>query len=596
MDTEETSRSDVTERYDQRYAHLSPEAGEVANILDSLAKASRAIRFYAANNRALQGFLTELYGLLDAYFVKNADLNLKVRTDRLLWAETGEEVYFDDDRELGIPFRLYRDGIRVLTLKRGLGHGEVQRLQKILSLRSLGKLQEEDIATLLWRASTTHIEFRQVRGFYDASRNPQATAAADPDHLGSAAFAEFGSLAVNDDQKSQLASASRELKGKWLDEWYPTEATADDTAPTYAPITDGQRQPFRAGYAFDPGAVLTHVIVRCLDAGHSGMAVAPQPQELYDLLEDARYAHLVAGELKPYHRVVKVLQDHVQELPDDDPWRESFAHYLDEGGGRATIRLLLGAVGRRSASPERILPLLRAIHNIEDEWLADALEDAADEEGRTLVATLVIQLMWPDRERISQLTNVCEPNALTALVRVLVQRDFDDVKPLLTALFPKTMPDAQVLIGEFALARDSKEGLARLARQALDSASEPVKALGLRMTLRSDNQRLLKQVERMVEPSELMKLSQETAVEALATWALMPGRKKMDWLVKQARPSRVMLSRKREELRIRYVLALGAVGTPRADRALRELSGKGSEEFQAAVVRALVRVKQGRRP
>jgi len=595
MDSEETASPEATERYDRRYAHLSDEAREVASIVDSLAKASRAFRFYASNNQALQGFLRELYGRLDAYFAQHTELSIKVRPTRFLWPETGEEIYDDDDRELGIPFRLYRDGIRVLTLKRGLGHDEVQRLQKILSLRTMGKLDEEDIATLLWRARTQHVQFRQVRGFYDASRDAKTLDEDDPDALGSLAFAEFGNLEMDADQQDQLSDAPHNLKGRWLDEWRPTQPGPDDEAPSYSPITDEMRQPFRAGYAFDSGAVLTHVIVRCLDAGRSGLSVAPTPQELYDLLEDARYAHLVAGELKPYHRVVKVLQDHIQDLPADDPWRQSFAHYVREGGGRATVRLLLGAVGRQSTTPERILPLLRAIQQIDDPWLADALNDAADAEGRERVAEVILQLMWPDRERIRLLIDQCEPHGVTALVRRLVRLSYDDVMPLLAALFPGAMPAAQITIGAFALRYGTKEGLGRLARQALDSAAEPVKALGLRMALRSDNQRLLKHIERMVEPSALMQLSQETAVEALATWARMPGREKMDRLVKQARPPRVVLSRKQEELRIRYVLALGAVGTPRAERVLRELRGKGSDEFQAAVAQALGHIQQERK-
>jgi len=614
MDAEEPSRSDAPERYGSRFAHLSAGAQEVATIVDSLTKSSRAARFYAPNNRALQAFMQELYGLLDAHFARQTELNLKVRPTTLLWADTDEQVYEDDDRENGIPFRLYRDGIRILTLKRGLSHAEVRQLQEILSMRSFGKLEEEDIATLLWRTRNKHVQFSQVRGFHDApaepevERLPDASFEAlsevpseapptdghpDEDLLGPLAIAEFGSLERDSEEDDGEAPPS--ISGRWLDEWRPVRPGADDPAPRYSPVSDGQRQLFRKGYAFDPGAVLTHVIVRCLDAGRSGMASAPLPQELFDLLEDARYAQLVAGELQTYHRVVKVLQEQIHALPPGDPWRDSFVRYLREGGGRSTVRLLLGAVGSRSAEPRHILPLLRAFEQIEDEWLTDALGDAADEEGSARVAELVVELMWPDQERIAKLTEACDPEDLSALVQVLCQREFDEVKALLTALFPMAMPEAQVLIGRIALAHETKEGLARLARQALDSASEPVRALGLQMALRSENPRLVKQIDRMVEPSALMQLTRETAVEALRTWALMPGRSKMEWLIKHARPPRVLVSRKQEELRIRYVLALGAIGTPMAEAVLRKLRGKGSEAFQEAAAQALERAQKERR-
>jgi hypothetical protein len=587
------------DRFDARFANLSGDAREVAAILDSLAKTSRAFRFYAANNRALRGFLGELYGLFDRWFAGHDRLELKIRPACFVWGSADEVVYEDDDRENGFPFKLYRDGIRALILGRGIAHDDILRLQKILSFRALGRLEEEDIATQLWRIRSKHIQFRQVRGFVDASQEVMTGGlgggGGEAPALDGKAFAEFGSLELDGDQRGDLSRASRSLRGQWFDEWEPMDGPPAQEDPVYREIPEPQLKPFQGGFAFDPGAVLGHVVVRCLDAGRSGIDAAPIPSELRELLEEARYAHLVAGEVKPYRRVVKVLQNRLSELPAGDPWREALEGFLREGGGRSTVRLLLGSVGRKAAEPRRVLTLLRAMEAIDPDWLADALEDTPSEEGRQLVAHTVLELMWPDAEQVARLAGHCSPYALTSLISGLVEREHEMVMPLLADLFPDAQAVAQATIARAALQRESRDGLARLARRALDSRDNEVLRLGLRMALRAENPRLTRKIEAMVEPAALMEMSRETAVAALCAFAMLPGREKMDWMIRQAKPSALSLTRKADEQRIRFVMALGELATPKARRALDKLRGKGNAAYADAVEQAVQRADEGGR-
>jgi len=596
----------VDERFDVRFGHLTGDARAVAQILDSLAKTSRAFRFYAANNRALRGFLAELYGLIDRWFTRHDQLELRIRPGSFVWGAADEVVYEDDDRENGFPFKLYRDGIRALILGRGISHDDILRLQKILAYRVLGKLEEEDIATQLWRIRSKHIQFRQVRGFVDAAQEVVRGGIGSPAGGGGGgegdapaldgfAFAEFGALELDGDQRDDLGKASETLRGRWFDEWVPMDGPPAQEDPIFRDIPEPQLTPFQGGYAFDPGAVLGHVVVRCLDTGCSGIDPAPTPEELKELLEEARYAHLVAGEVKPYRRVVKVLQNRLAELAADDPWRVALEGFLREGGGRSTVRLLLGSVGRKAAEPDRVLTLLKSMDSIEPDWLAAALDDTPSEEGRHLVAHTVLELMWPDAELVTRLAGRCSPYALTSLVDALVQREHEMVMPLLADLFPDAQAIAQAAIARAALQRGTRDGLARLARRALDSRDNEVLRLGLQMALKAENPRLTRKIESMVEPATLMAMNRETAVAALCAFALLPGREKMDWIIRQAKPSALSLTRKADEQRIRFVLALGELATPKARRALDDLRGKGGNEYAAAVEQAVARSAEGGR-
>jgi hypothetical protein len=584
------SRSDPG--LDRRFAHLSAAAGATARILESLSKTSRAYRFYAPNNRALQAFVQELYDLFDDYFGVHLELTLKVRPEALLFATTDEEVYRDEDRETGFPFKLYRDGVRVLSLRRGLTHEEILRLQRILAMRTLGKLEEEDVATQLWRIRSKHVQFKQVRGFVDASQEVVEAPLEETDELENFTLSDLGSLDL--DEPSQLTAPVGIEGGRWFDEWRPLEETAEGDEPGYQEIGEKLRAPFCSGVPFDTDAILAHVVTRALDAGLSGLPSAPRPGDLVPLLEEARYSHLVAGEVTPYRRVVKILHERLAALPTDHPWRVTLHGFLRDGGGRSTVRLLLGSIGQKSNDPRRVVPLLQSMEGIELPWLAEALGDVPAEAGRLDVARTVIYLLWPDQGSLAELASLCTAPALASVTRALLQREYADVLPLLLDVFPRAHTDTQVIIADAALGHASKEGLGRLARMAMESPVDTVRARGLRLTLRAGNPHLLKQVEALVEPAALMEMSRETAATALATWVQLPGREKLERLERGARPVRIGLSRKQEELRIRHMLALVELDTPRAHKLVLEWRGKGSRAYQEAIEDALERTGRDR--
>lgn len=144
---------------------LSGPALQVANLLFTLAKTSRSFGFYAKDNRAIRLFLEELWKHFDGFVREHGALKIGVGADRMTWE--GHEVYHDSDREAGLPFKLFRDGVRGIVFKPGLTAGEVERVLDILARRpSMGRqAEEEDVVTLLWKASLEHVASHVVEGF-----------------------------------------------------------------------------------------------------------------------------------------------------------------------------------------------------------------------------------------------------------------------------------------------------------------------------------------------------------------------------------------------------------------------------------------------
>jgi len=595
----------VLDRYGVVDTSLSEDARLVAKILDSLSKTSRAFRFYAPNNEALRTFVAELNQLFGQFFAKHSTLTLHIRATRFHWGEADEVVYSDDDRENSFPFKLYRDGIRILALKDGLTQDETMQLLGILGTRSVGTLQEEDLATLLWRAKMEHVEYRQVRGFVEASANHEdggvggggtGEPAGAPDTATAMAVGEFGALDMNADQRSHLQQASAQLQGQWIDEWVPNPATTTEhTPPVFQEIDQVDQQLFFTSAAFDPASVLAQLLVRGIDTGKAQLPAMPRPEEFVRVLEDARAALLEDGAVSTYWQVLKALHDRISLLPPDDPWRTALEGLMVDGGGRTTVRLLLGALGRGASDANTVLSLVRTMRGLQMEWLMDALGEASTEQGRALVAEVLVHLVWPDMERCTQLAANCPDEAIRALVGVLARVGRLDALPILMDLFPRANEDTQADILQVAMLRPDPEILTRLANEAMNSSSDRVRILGLNAIARSNDPRLQRTILQMVEPAQLALLSREVAVEALRIQVLMKGQAQIEKLAQLASPPRLSLGDKKgDELRCRYVLALGAVATPKAEAALMGLRQRGSDTFQNAVLEALDRIARER--
>jgi hypothetical protein len=140
------------------------EAGRAANAaLRALARSARSFLVYDAHNEAIKAFLADYRATVEAA-VAYGPMALEVRPFEMLRGD--EVVYVERDRDRSLAFRLFRDGVRRLTLQPGVPWAELLRLLEILSIRYTGVRQyEDDTVTLLWKAGFTGVEIVAVEGF-----------------------------------------------------------------------------------------------------------------------------------------------------------------------------------------------------------------------------------------------------------------------------------------------------------------------------------------------------------------------------------------------------------------------------------------------
>lgn len=155
-------------------AHLggTPVGKSANSALRALSRAARAFALYDSKNVIIRRFLSEYRETMEAALARHGTLTFTVRPWELLLGE--EVVYKEEDRERSLAFRLFRDGVRTLTLQPGLPWEECVHLLEILSVRFSGvRQQEDDVVTLLRKAGFTKIAFTAAEGFAPAEENPE---------------------------------------------------------------------------------------------------------------------------------------------------------------------------------------------------------------------------------------------------------------------------------------------------------------------------------------------------------------------------------------------------------------------------------------
>jgi HD-GYP domain-containing protein (c-di-GMP phosphodiesterase class II) len=137
----------------------------ISELMTAFARVAACFRLYDLRNDAVQRAIADLYRNIKSVLCSAEQISLQVEPWRFLYGK--HEVYRNDDREHSLSFKLFRDGVREITLRDGIDWEELSQLIEIFS--SVSNLSqgawEDDIVTLFWRKDFSHIELVAVEGF-----------------------------------------------------------------------------------------------------------------------------------------------------------------------------------------------------------------------------------------------------------------------------------------------------------------------------------------------------------------------------------------------------------------------------------------------
>jgi len=157
-------------------APATPRARAAAEAVMALARAARSLTLYDASNSVIRQLLEAFRDRVRTALDQFGELALDVAPTEI--ALGGEVLYREADREKSLAFRLYRDGMRRITIAPSATWQELLTFLEVVALRYTAvRQQEEDAVTLLRKASLPAFRLVAVEGVALDEERPEPAAA-----------------------------------------------------------------------------------------------------------------------------------------------------------------------------------------------------------------------------------------------------------------------------------------------------------------------------------------------------------------------------------------------------------------------------------
>jgi HEAT repeat protein len=134
----------------------------VEEALRALTKAFRAWQLYLPNNPTRERAVGQARDAFAAVWAET-DEKLRLQVREAEFALEGQAVFRETERQSdGIPWILYRDGVREITILPGFEHEDLSTLLGLLQRARQAAPDDDDLVTMLWVADLETLTYRYV--------------------------------------------------------------------------------------------------------------------------------------------------------------------------------------------------------------------------------------------------------------------------------------------------------------------------------------------------------------------------------------------------------------------------------------------------
>jgi hypothetical protein len=555
--------------------------GVAANAaLRALSRAARSYTIYDARNEAVRIFIGEMLDAIESYVATYGDLILDVTPQELVLE--GEQVYVERDRERSLASRLFRDGIRQISILQGVDWHQLVGLLEVLTIRFVGVRQfEDDLVTLISKAGLTHVGVKVIAGMVTSEEGEDGDAENDGLPL------EFDlpePVYVADEARATLSyQAPYEQQLEALQ----GELNAEAYAPQVLELT------------------------RCMLAATWTPSGEPPLEAAFAFARDARDYLMIEGDVQTLVELDDLLAERAR---DDAEATEALAAWRKELGSADFISRVLPLLAGRSAGietgtaasggVERVVALVgdqsgsaafaTLLSRPPCEPLPALLEllalDRPESEHRTLSAFLLLFA----RKHGAEIAARCRRSAgayAARLLYVLAAGSPEHARELLSTLVRGG--DREVQLGFLDLLERLSRGTeARTYLGVLLSASdEAVRLRTLRAIVALDERGAASVVESFAERRASEGASRDELEAAGTAFAALDPARALEafkgWCEPQGLMSRVL--RRHRPLTVAAAAGLALLADEEADRLLASLSSDASAATREATANAIAR-------
>ena len=543
----------------------------IAVVIDTLrqfGKAARAQQLYMANNPMHLRAMDAVRESFRALWRETDSLDLQISDSEFCWL--GHAVVEEPGRTSdSLPWLFYKDGVRELKMLPGFEDEELGALLQLIQRARLASSDDDDLLTLLWEQEFSCLQYKYVELGGDGGAPPLVGARAEPGSTidsphsvesGSAEMLASSAVARMDDYDSTLYFLD-DSEIDYLQREIRNDFNSDLRSNVIASLLDTYEQETDPTVREEIGGILDQLLLVTLSvtnfraaaylireatvsAGRARNIVEAEKERLLSLTEQLSEPETLEQLLTALeHTPIKPPQPDLHELFGQlrPKALETVLSWI--GRSRNTeLRALLEVAGSRMALTHSAA-LVRLIGS-EDEVVAfEAIRRAGSTKAAAAVPSLAGALAHgPPNMRLASVTalsQIATPAAMQALERVLDDEDSDlrvaAVRVLASGGYSAAVPriEAQLRTREF------KDG----------SLAEKMAFFESYGTLCGDS-----------------------GVEFLET--MLVGR-------------RLLGKREPSEIRACAVVALGKIGTSRANEALQKLGADSDIIVRNAVSRVL---------
>jgi len=535
---------------------VSPAAQAAGAAVQALARAARSFVLYDPGNTVIRQLLETYRARALEALATHGELALEVRPFEM--ALRGEVVYLDPDREKSLAFKLFRDGVRRLTLSPAATWEELLKLLEVVALRYTAvRQQEDDAVTLLRRADLKGVQVVAVEGFLPSEERPEPGA-------GDEASVPRGTKPAEgwDTPLPRLPAPGPVA-------FRPMPAAA--LAGLRAAESDEAQAPAAMGLARD-------LLAAAVQGGW------PTPNaDLVAFFAELRDYLLAEGRLAPLRQLM--------EIVGGAGAGEVRGEILSGLGNARTLDLVLAAVPEGATDlPEDLLglvPLLGFAATL------DRLEKEPDERRRALLLKLVLARLPREAETLLHRLPSLEPGLARALAHGLVSSA--PQKAVEVARFLLGQKDQALRIaGLESLAQAPGEIPMPPVMALLDDPSEAIRVKAVEVLGRRGDEGARQILLRALETGDRSPREVEALGRALAEISpVQAGRLLPSWLHPKGR-FLVGLSAEQKRLQWAAVAGLALVPGEEAERQLQALAQGADEELRRHCLASLARRRKGR--
>lgn len=129
----------------------------VEDIIQEIQKAKKQMRMYPPNNPIYIKASKSLYDKFNNFFDLQRELVLKI--DKYEIIHNNEPVYCNQDKIDNLALFFFKDGIRLISFRKGLAQEEIRDFIAILNVDFETEALDDDVVTILWERDFENIKY-----------------------------------------------------------------------------------------------------------------------------------------------------------------------------------------------------------------------------------------------------------------------------------------------------------------------------------------------------------------------------------------------------------------------------------------------------